>query len=100
ITERGAVAVLKAPDGWDLLDDKGVPFAVVPDKPKDLPTVARSQDEATNTAMLAALAQMSPEVRGRVAEISAASPTTIRLRLRKSDAVVNWGSAEQSDYKS
>ena len=100
ITERGAVAVLKAPDGWDLLDDKGVPFAIVPDKPKDLPTVARSQDEATNTAMLAALAQMSPEVRGRVAEISAASPTTIRLRLRKSDAVVNWGSAEQSDYKS
>ena len=100
ITERGAVAVLKAPDGWDLLDDKGVPFAIVPDKPKDLPTVARSQDEATNTAMLAALAQMSPEVRSRVAEISATSPNAIRLTLRKSDAVVNWGSAEQSDYKS
>ena len=100
VSERGAVAVQKASDGWELLDDNGVPFAVVPDKPKDLPTVTRSQEEATNTAMLAALAQMSPEVRSRVAQISASSPNAIRLTLRKSDAVVNWGSAEQSDYKS
>jgi cell division protein FtsQ len=100
VSERGAVAVQKAADGWELLDDKGIPFAVVPDRPKDLPTVARSGDEATNTAMLAALAQMSPEVRSRVAQISATSPNAIRLTLRKSDAVVNWGSPEQSDYKS
>lgn len=100
VSEREAVAVQKADGGWELLDDRGAPFAVVSDKPKDLPTVARSADEATNTAMLAALAEMSPEVRGRVAQISAASPNAIRLTLRKSDAVVNWGSAEQSEYKS
>ncbi len=100
VSERGAVAVQKESDGWELLDDKGVPFAVVPDRPKDLPTVARSQDEATNTAMLAALAQMSPQLRARIAEISAASSNDIRLTLRKSDAVVKWGSADESEYKS
>lgn len=99
VSERGPVAVQKATDGWELLDDRGVPFAVVPERPKDLPTVARSQDEATNTAMLLALAQMSPEVRSRVAEISAVSPNDLRLTLRKSDAVVAWGSAQRSDYK-
>ena len=100
VSEREAVAVQKADGGWELLDDRGAPFAVVSDKPKDLPTVARSADEATNTAMLAALAEMSPEVRGRVAQISAASPNAIRLTLRKSYVVVNWLSAEQSEYKS
>ena len=100
VSERQAVAVRKAADGWELLDANGVPFAVIAQKPKDLPTVMTSPDEVTNTAMLRALAGMTPEVRAQVATVSATSPNAIRLTLRKSDATVNWGSADQSDYKS
>lgn len=100
VSERTAVAVQKAQGGWDLLDGNGVAFVVSTKKPKDLPVLARSDDEMSNTAMFQALAGMSPEIRMQVASISADSPTSIRLTLRKSGAVVNWGSPEQSDYKS
>jgi len=100
VTERQAVAAQKSADGWELLDATGVAFAAAGQKPKDLPRLDRSPDEATNTAMLRALGGMSPEVRARVAAISAASPEAIRLVLRKGGAIVNWGSADESDYKS
>lgn len=100
VTERDAVAMRKAADGWELLDENGSPFAVAPSKPKDLPVIAAGADGPTSTAILQALAGMSPQIRAQVAEVSAQSPTSIRLTLRKSDAVVNWGSAEQSDFKS
>ena len=100
VSERTPVAIQKASDGWELLDENGAAFAVAPQKPKDLPTVERSPDEPANTAMLQALAGMSQEVRARVASISAESPNRLLLQLRKSQAVVNWGSPEESDYKS
>lgn len=100
VTERQAVATQKAGDGWELLDANGNPFALAPGKPKDLPTMQRSEDPATNTAMLQALTRMSADVRSQVVSISAESPNSIRLLLRAKDAVVNWGSAEQSDFKS
>lgn len=100
VSEREPVASQKAQGGWDLLDGNGVAFVVSTKKPKDLPVLTRSDDEMTNTAMLRALTGMSPEIRSQVASISADSPTSIRVALRKSDAVVNWGSPEQSDYKS
>ncbi len=100
VTERKAVVVQRSGDSWELVDSDGVPFAVVAQKPKDLPTMEQSADGATNTAMLQALNAMSDEVRAEVASISAATPESIRLVLRKSDAIVNWGNARQSDYKS
>ncbi len=100
VTERDAVAMRKAPDGWELLDANGSPFAVASSKPKDLPVIAPGADAPTNTAMLQALAAMTPEIRAQVAEVSAQSPVSIRLTLRKSDAIVNWGSAQESDFKS
>ena len=100
VSERTAVAMQKAADGWELLDENGAAFAVASEKPKDLPTVERSPDEAANTAMLQALAGMSQQVRARVASISAESPNSLMLQLRKSQAVVSWGSAADSDYKS
>lgn len=100
VTERQAVATQRAGDSWELLDTNGVAFAMGPQKPKDLPTVERSPDEATNTAMLRALTGMSSEVRARVAVVSAGSPNAIRLTLRKGGAIVNWGAADQSEYKS
>lgn len=100
VTERQPVAAQKTAAGWQLLDGNGVPFAVSPQRPKELPTVERSADEATNTAMVRALSGMSEPVRAQVALVSAASPEAILLKMRKSGAVVNWGSADRSDYKS
>jgi cell division protein FtsQ len=100
VTERTPVAVQKADGGWDLLDANGVAFVVSTEKPKDLPVVQRSPDEMTNTAMLQALSGMTPEIRSQVATISASSPSTIRVTMRKTDAEVNWGSAQESEYKS
>ena len=100
VTERKAVAMQKSGSGWELLDENGNPFALAPSKPKDLPTIERSQDPATNTAMLEVLAVMSPQVRAEVVSVSASSPNAVRLTLRGNDAVVNWGSAEMSDFKS
>ncbi|HQR78665.1 MAG TPA: FtsQ-type POTRA domain-containing protein [Actinomycetota bacterium] len=100
VTERQPVAAQREASGWQLLDGNGVAFALSPQRPKDLPTVERSPVEATNTAMLHALAGMSEPVRSQVALISATSEDAIRLKLRKSGAIVNWGSADLSDYKS
>lgn len=100
VTERQPVAAQKSAAGWQLLDGSGVPFAVSPERPKELPSVERSADEATNTAMLHALSGMSDTVRAQVARVSATSPDSIRLKMRKTGAIVNWGSAEQSEYKS
>lgn len=100
ITERAAVAMQRQGKAWELLDANGSPFAVAPDKPKDLPIVQRSEDPATNTAMLRALAAMTPQIRQKVVSVSAESPSSIRLVLRRGDAVVNWGSADDSLFKS
>lgn len=100
VTERGAVAMQKSGSGWELLDDNGNPFALAPSKPKDLPTIERSEDPATNTAMLEVLAGLTPEIRAEVVTVSAASPNAVRLTLRGDDAVVNWGSPEMSEFKS
>jgi cell division protein FtsQ len=100
VTQRDAVAVRKAADGWELLDANGSAFAIAPSKPKDLPVVAAAPEPATETAMLQALAGMTPEIRAQVAEVAAVSPTAIRLTLRKGQAVVNWGSAEDAAFKS
>lgn len=100
VSERGLVAMQKSANGWELLDANGSPFALAAEKPKDLPTVKQSPDPATNTAMLQALAGMSPQVRAQVLSVSAASPNSIRLVMRKNDTVVNWGSADESEFKS
>ncbi len=100
VSERAAVAAKKGNGGWDLVDANGVAFVVSAKRPKDLPILQPSADEMTNTAMTSALASMSPEIRARVAEISAESPASIELVLRKSGAVVKWGSADGSQEKS
>lgn len=100
VTERTAVAMQKSGSSWELLDENGNPFALAPSKPKDLPTIERSPDPATNTAMLEVLAVMSPQVRAEVVSVSASSPNSVRLTLRDGDAVVNWGSPDMSDFKS
>lgn len=100
VTERKAVAMQKSGSSWELLDENGNPFALAPSKPKDLPTIERSPDPATNTAMLEVLASMRPEVRAEVVSVSAASPNSVRLTLRSNDAIVNWGSPQLSDFKS
>lgn len=100
VTEREAVAMQKSGSGWELLDTNGNPFAIAPSKPKDLPTMERSPDPATNTAMLQVLASLPPEIRSEVTSVSATSPNSVRLTLRGDGGVVNWGSPDMSDFKS
>lgn len=100
VTARDAAAVRKAANGWELLDTNGAAFAVTPDKPKDLPVLTPAADPATTTAMVQALAGMTEDVRRRVATVQAQSPASIRLTLRKGDAVVNWGTPQDSAFKS
>lgn len=100
VTEREAVAMQKSGTSWELLDTNGNPFAVAPSKPKDLPTMERSTDPATNTAMLQVLASLSPEIRAQVTSVSATSPNAVRLTLRGNGGIVQWGSPEMSEYKS
>jgi len=100
VTEREAVAAKKADGGWDLVDANGIAFVVSAKRPKDLPAIQPSSDELTNTAMTNALAGMSPEIRSKVAKVSADSPVSITLLLRKSGAVVQWGSPDGSQEKS
>lgn len=100
VSERSAVAMQKSGNGWELLDSNGNPFALAPSKPKDLPTIERSPDPATNTAMFQVLATVSPEIRADIASVSATSPNAVQFTLRGGDAIVNWGSPELSEYKS
>jgi cell division protein FtsQ len=99
VSERDPVAVRKAGDGWELLDANGSPFAMATTRPKNLPAVTPSGDAAADTAMVQAIAGMPPELRAQVATVEAQSPTSIRLKLRKGGAVVNWGSPDQSALK-
>ena len=100
VTEREAVAMQKSGASWELVDTNGNPFAFAPSKPKDLPTMERSADPATNTAMLQVLASLTPEIRAQVTSVSATSPNAVRLTLRGNGGIVQWGSADMSDYKS
>jgi cell division protein FtsQ len=99
VSEREAVAMQKTGSGWELLDENGNPFAMAPSKPKDLPTIQRSPDPATNTAMFDVLASLPPQIRAEVASVAAESPNAVRLTLRGDGAIVNWGSADASDFK-
>jgi cell division protein FtsQ len=43
VTERNAVVVQRSGDSWELVDSDGVPFAIVAQRPKNLPTMQRTQ---------------------------------------------------------
>jgi cell division protein FtsQ len=101
ITERVAAAVVRTPDGYQLVDATGVTFAGVGAPPRGVPVVvtrlvrpsARVLERAT-----AVLVALPVEVRGTVTSVSADSPDDISLRLQKGIRVV-WGGPEHSQLK-
>jgi cell division protein FtsQ len=99
VTERQAVATRATDAGWELVDANGVPFAVTGKKTKGLPEVEAAADGAVTTAIVQVLAGLPDDVRSKVSSVSANSPDSIRLVLRKDRGEVNWGSAQDSDYK-
>jgi cell division protein FtsQ len=101
VTERVPAAVIRTPEGHQLVDASGVTFATVPTPPRGLPVVATrlTRPSARTLERAAAVLQALPaQVRGRVVSVSADSPDDISLRLQKRIRVV-WGGPEDSSRK-
>jgi cell division protein FtsQ len=94
VSERVAVATVQANGRWWLLDATGTPFGELTARPDGLMPVQLARPGRGDRATLAALgvlASLSPEVRGRVAGISAATAYDVTLFLSGGGSVI-WGS--------
>jgi cell division protein FtsQ len=89
------------PDGYALLDDTGMAYWSVADRPAGLPLVrvtAPSPDDATTRAALAVLRALPAALRDPMVALVAEAPTRIRLEL-PDDRVVIWGDDTENDDK-
>lgn len=94
VTERVAVATVQANGRWWLLDAAGTPFGESPTRPADLMPVQLAtpgQGDRATRAVLGVLASLSPEVRDRVAGLTAATAYDVRLFVKGGGSVI-WGS--------
>ena len=100
VTERVAVAVVSWEGQWRGLDEQGVLFRTFPARPEDLLEVQMSASTpaealAESAAVISAL---PAELLGRVRFVEVGSVDGIALHL-KGGALVNWGSADESEDK-
>jgi len=101
VVERTAVAAVPKEKQFLIVDAGGVVFHTVAKRPADLPLVQLAQpapDDPTTRAALSVLAALTAELRGRLVEVVAESPTRIRLALRDKRTVV-WGDATENETK-
>jgi cell division protein FtsQ len=101
VVERTAVAAVPAGERFRLIDDQGVVFRTVRERPDNLPRVrldSPGRDDQTTQAALRVLAALTPTLRERLVTLVAESPTRLRLELTGDKRVV-WGDAEESDKK-
>ena len=101
VTEEVPVAAVPGPAGVDLLDAEGAVITTLPEAPPDVPVVSVDVAAAGPGAVRAAgevAASLPARLRADVAEVSAASPDDVRLRLREGQEV-RWGGAGSSDLK-
>lgn len=93
LEERTPVAGVVGPDGVQLVDRDGVPFASEPSLPEGLVrlevTKAGPADAAT-TAALEVLSGLPAPLRAQVASVRAGSPSSVELLLPDGRSVV-WG---------
>lgn len=94
VTERAPVAVTAGTDGGRLVDAGGLAFAGRDERaPAGLPVlqVARvAPDDPTARTALAVLVGLPPQLRARVEAVAAATPASVRLRLKGGVDVI-WG---------
>jgi cell division protein FtsQ len=101
VTERVAVATVQANGRWWLLDATGTPFGAAPTRPDGLMPVQLATPGTGDRATLAALgvlAALSPEVRDRVAGISAVTGYDVTLFVTGGGSVI-WGSDRDAAAK-
>jgi cell division protein FtsQ len=102
VVERVAVAVVPDPDGGFVqVDDGGVAFQWVRERPASLPLVrltGPSATDPTTRAALRVLLALPPELRTPLVALVAEAPTRIRLELTGDRAVV-WGDATENAAK-
>jgi cell division protein FtsQ len=101
VRERRAVAAVRQPDGWLLVDATGVPFttaALRPDRALRLDVDEPAIDDPSTQAALAVVDALPPRLRHLVVSVSAPSPDGVRLALRH-DRVVVWGGAVDTRRK-
>jgi cell division protein FtsQ len=101
ITERTAVAVVVATDGFVVLDASGVVFNQVTARPPSVVLLRLSSpgpDDPSTVASLRVVAALTPQLHAVLKEVSAEAPTRIVLHLIDG-RVIMWGDAERSDIK-
>ncbi|MGI8458665.1 MAG: cell division protein FtsQ/DivIB [Propionibacteriaceae bacterium] len=100
VTERTPAYVITGAAGYaTLVDDQGVAFATVTERPADLVRASIPTDDPALLRSVAVVAQALPKpVRDKVDRIEASSPESIRLKLNGHREVI-WGSADQSAVK-
>jgi cell division protein FtsQ len=101
VTERRAVAAVKASAGFAVVDGSGVVFETVPAPPAGavLLAVARpGPADPPTRAGLTVISALTPPLRRVVKQVDVASPDGIQLELIDGRVIV-WGSADQSAKK-
>lgn len=101
VTARVAVATTQANGQWWLLDATGMPFRQLAARPANLMPLQLATPGAGDRATLAALGvlkSLSPQVRGTVSGISAATAYDVTLFLSGGRSVV-WGSDSDAGAK-
>jgi cell division protein FtsQ len=101
VIERKPVVWVSAKSGVTLVDAAGVPFAAAATRP---PNIVRLQvahpgpKDPTTRAALDVLAVLPQPIRGRVAIVRAASPSSVTLVLRDGRRVL-WGGVDDTALK-
>lgn len=100
VSERTAVAVGVVSDGFRLVDDEGVAFATVPERPKGIPELrvsGRAGDGARRSAVTV-LGALPGSVLGQVRVVEVDRGANVRLLLTRG-RTVEWGSTRLSERK-
>ena len=102
VAERTAVAVVPEPDGGFVeVDDAGVAFRPVTERPPGLPLlrlIGPGASDPTTRAALHVLLALPPDLRTPLVALVAEAPTRIRLELTGERTVV-WGDATENAEK-
>lgn len=103
IRERTPGVAVAAAGGYDLVDQYGVTVRWAAHKPAGLPLLAAPPEPLPGSAdvrsAVVVLGELPRALRGRVVSVSAASPTSVTLRLAGGTTVV-WGGTGQAAQKS
>lgn len=100
VVERSPVAYIDGPDGKQLVDKTGYPYTrdnPPPGLPK-LVTPNPGSGDAATTAALSVFSQLPPVIADQVAEIDAATSSSVVLIL-KDERRVEWGSDDDTPAK-